>query len=329
MEMRIIVTGGLGFIGSNLIRLIINKSHFKKIIIVDNLSKSNLAYLKSITKFRYHESTDKYKGTNDRVSVIKADIKNYSFAKKITKGIDAVIHLAAESGIDVSIRYPRKSFNVNIVGTYNYLESCRLNNVGHFIFASSGSVYGNAVPPMRENTIKNPISTYGSSKLSIESFCETYSKIFKLKTSILRFSNAYGPYSSHKKSVVANFIKNIIDNKDLNINGDGSITRDYIYSEDIAKAIINCLGHSKNFIDFNIATGKETSLNGLIKSLITISREQKYNNINLKYGKERLGDMKSNSMSPYKYRKCFKVKKFTTINDGLKSTFKWFIKNYE
>ena len=81
----------------------------------------------------------------------------------------------------MSIRYPRKSFNVNIVGTYNYLESCRLNNVGHFIFASSGSVYGNAVPPMRENTIKNPISTYGSSKLSIESFCGHTQRYLSLK----------------------------------------------------------------------------------------------------------------------------------------------------
>ena len=327
--MRIVVTGGLGFLGSNLIKYIINKSNFKKIIIVDNFSKSNLSYLKSITRFKYFENSKEYRKTNDRVCVVKANIKNFTFAKKITMNIDAVIHLAAESGIDLSIRHPRKSFDVNIVGTYNYLESCRLNNVGHFVFASSGSVYGNQTPPMTEKTVKKPISTYGSSKLSIESFCETYSKIFNIKTSVLRFSNAYGPYSNHKKSVVANFIKSIIKNKTLKIYGDGLITRDYICSEDIVKAITQCLRHNKNFDDFNIATGRETSLNKLVKILSKISNKYKYNNTKKIYCSERLGDMKANSMNPLKYKKCFNVKGFISIDKGLESTFKWFVKNYE
>ena len=327
--MRILITGGLGFIGTNLISYLVKKDKIKQIIIVDNKSKSNTKYLDSIYSYKYFNNMKNYKINKSRVNVINADTKNSSFANKITRNIDCVIHLAAESGVDLSIKNPRKSFDININGTFNYLDACRINNVRNFIFASSGSVFGDAKPPMNEMTLKNPISTYGSSKLSIETFCETYSKIFEINTTILRFSNAYGPYSSHKKSIVANFSKNIINKKTISINGDGKTTRDYIHVSDIVKAIDNSLNQKDSFQNFNISTGKQTSINILLKNITNIFSKYGYKSIIVKHQKERKGDMRFNSMSSKKYLNYFKEKKFINLNDGLRNTIEWFIRNYK
>ena len=327
--MRILITGGLGFIGTNLINYLIKKNKIKQIIIVDNKSKSNTKYLDSISSYKYFNTMKSYKINKSRINVVNADTKNSPFANKITKNIDCVIHLAAESGVDLSIKNPRKSFDININGTFNYLDACRINNVKNFIFASSGSVFGDAKPPMSEMTLKNPISTYGSSKLSIETFCETYSKIFEINTTILRFSNAYGPYSLHKKSIIANFSKNIIDGKPISINGDGKTTRDYIHVTDIVKAIYNSLNQKGSHQNFNISTGKQTSINTLLKNISNIFSKFGYKKIIIKNQKERKGDMRFNSMSSKKYLKYYKEKKFINVNDGLRNTIEWFIQNYK
>ena len=327
--MRILITGGLGFIGTNLISYLVKKDKIKQIIIVDNKSKSNTKYLDSIYSYKYFNNMKNYKINKSRINVINADTKNSPFANKITRNIDCVIHLAAESGVDLSIKNPRKSFDININGTFNYLDACRTNNVRNFIFASSGSVFGDAKPPMSEMTLKNPISTYGSSKLSIETFCETYSKIFEINTTILRFSNAYGPYSSHKKSIVANFSKNIINEKPISINGDGKTTRDYIHVSDIVKAIYNSLNQKDSFQNFNISTGKQTSINTLLKNITNIFSKFGYKKIIIKNQKERKGDMRFNSMSSKKYLNYYKEKNFINLNDGLRNTIEWFIQNYK
>ena len=327
MEMKILVTGGLGFIGSNLIKLLITKTKIKQIIIVDNQSKSDLKYLDTICKYKYFNSPKEYRFSTSKVVVVKANTKDNIFAKLVTKNIDAVIHLAAESGVDLNILNPRKAFEINIQGTYNFLDACRINNVKNFIFASSGSVFGDAEPPMKENTSKRPISTYGSSKLAIESFCETYAKIFNIKTTVLRFSNAYGPFSKHKKSVVANFSKNIMSGKSLIINGDGSNTRDYIHVDDIATAIYKSFNQKNYYENFNVSTGKETSINQLIKMMFNIFKKHGYQKCFVKYSKPRVGDMKYNSMDSRKYLKHHNISRLIDIKLGLKKTINWFIKN--
>lgn len=323
--MKILITGGLGFIGSNLLNLLIKKKDISKIIIVDNQTKSDLSYINTITKYKYYKNKNKYQISNHRVVVIKADIIDFKFARTITKNINSVIHLAAESGVDVSIKNPKKSFDVNVRGTFNYLESCRLNNVNSFIFASSGAVFGNAKPPMDLNTQKNPISPYGSSKLSVESFCETFSLAFDIKTTILRFSNAYGPYSSHKKSVVANFINNIIDNKPLIINGDGKHTRDYIYAQDICDAIYKSLKLKNKFNIFHISTGIQTSI---FRLLDIIKNDFSKYNIDIpiiRHVKNRVGDMRLNSMTPSSDKINLRWKKSNKLDSGISKTIFWFI----
>ena len=325
--MRILITGGLGFIGSNLINLLIRKKNIRKIIVIDNQCKSNLNYIKEITKYKYHPNKKDYKNSQNKVIVINADTRDFDFAKKITKNIDVVIHLAAESGIDLSIQQPKESFDVNVIVTFNYLESCRINKVKSFIFSSSGAVFGQSKPPMIERTERKPISPYGSSKLSIESFCETYSAVFNINTTVLRFSNAYGLFSQHKKSVISNFIKKILYNNKLIINGDGKNTRDYIFAEDIAIAIYKSIKQKGKFNSFHVSTGNQTSILKLIKIIKDEFSKHAVKIPKIIHGKERTGDIKFNSLSPLLIKKNLNWKPSITLKKGISKTISWFIDN--
>ena len=322
--MKILITGGLGFIGSNLIDYLLKKKNVKKIIVVDNFSKSSPRYLKSLTDYKYFQRPNLYVNSTKRVVLIKADISNYNFAVKITKNIDYIIHLAAESGVDTSVKNPEKSFKVNVIGTFNYLNAARINNIKGFIFPSSGAVFGDVKPPIDENLARNPISPYGSGKLSGETFCETFSKVFKLNTTILRFSNAYGRFSTHKTSVIAKFIQNILNNKSVIVNGDGQHTRDFIFVDDICSAIYISLTNKKRLQIYNVSTGKETSINNLISTMKKVlTRYNKYS-ISVKYSKQRIGDMKRNFAKSNKINKELGWKSKIELKSGLKKTFGWY-----
>ena len=322
--MKILITGGLGFIGNNLIDYLLKKKNVKKIIVIDNFSKSTDMYLKSLIDYKYFRTPNLYVNSTQRVQLIKADILNYDFALKITKNIDYIVHLAAESGVDTSVKNPEKSFKINVTGTFNYLNAARINNIKGFIFPSSGAVFGDVKPPIDETLARNPISPYGSGKLSGETFCETFSKVFKLNTTILRFSNAYGRFSTHKTSVIAKFIQNILNNKSVTVNGDGEHTRDFIFVDDICSAIYKSLKNSKKLQIYNVSTGKETSINKLI-SLIKkiISKYNKYA-IKVKYSKERVGDMKRSFAKSNKIKKELNWNLKTDLKNGLMKTFEWY-----
>ena len=320
--MRVLITGGLGFIGSNLVEYLLSKKSIKKIIIVDNFSKSSTKYLDMITKYKLFMSAKNYKKTSNRVQVIKTDINNKEFAFKVTKNIDYIVHLAAESGVDVSISKPYESFQTNVLGAYNYIEASRLNNVKRFIFASSGAVFGDTKPPLKESNIRAPISPYGSSKLTIETFCETYSNVFGLNATILRFSNAYGPYSLHKQSIVAKFINNILSKKEILVNGNGSITRDYVYVSDICNAIYKSIKDKSGIKTYHVGTGKETSIKQLINIFMT---ECVNHDITIRYGSDRVGDMKKNYTSIAKIKKYLNWSPKISLQKGFSQTFKWFL----
>jgi UDP-glucose 4-epimerase len=126
---------------------------------------------------------------------------------------------------------------VNVLGTFNYLDACRKSNVKRFVFASSGAPLGEQEPPIHEEMVPRPISPYGASKLCGEAYCSAFHGSFGVETVCLRFGNVYGPYSTHKGSVVAKFIKQILERETLTIYGDGSQTRDFIYIDDLIRAV--------------------------------------------------------------------------------------------
>ena len=322
--MNILVTGGMGFIGTNLVKKLLSKKSIKKIIIVDNFYSTSKIYLKEFTSFSLQNSKN-YKKSKQRLEIIKANICDKKFAGEITKGIDYVVHLAAESGVDISISNPSRAFKVNVDGTFNYLESSRLNNVKGFIFSSSGSVFGDLPPPHTEDLYRKPISPYGSSKLTIETFCESYSNVFNIDTTVLRFSNAYGSYSEHKNSVVHKYIRNIISGKEIIINGDGEHTRDYIHVEDIVAAIVKCLKKTNGCNSYHVGTGKETSLIKLIKILKNLFIKYNIKDFKIKNVEQRIGDVRNNYTSFKKINKNLKWKPTKSLEKGLGDTIKWYL----
>ena len=263
-RLRIFITGGAGFVGSNLVKYFLDKQACD-ITVYDNLSTGSKAMLdEAITDSAQKGSVVKF---------IEADILDYDTLKRCIKGNDAVVHLAAHTQVRESITNPGEHLTANSIGTFNVIDSAKQQGVDKFIFASSNAAVGEQIPPINESMIARPLSPYGAVKLYGESLCSAYYNCYGLKTASLRFANVYGPYSDHKTSVVAKFTKRIKNGKVLEIYGDGKQTRDFIHAEDIAQAIYLFVANDDNGDNlwgqvFQVATGHETSIIDLAEMII-------------------------------------------------------------
>ena len=324
--MNYLITGGCGFIGCSLIKeLLKNKNN--KIRILDNLSVGKKEDLEDFTKFII-TSAEKCDFKSKKHQIIVGDIRNKKLCAKVTKNVDKVIHLAANTKITKSLKNPIFDFKINLAGTLNILEGCRINKVKKFVFASSAAIGGEIKPPVSEKIIPNPISPYGASKLGGEGYCSTYNKTFNIDTVILRFGNVYGPGSLKKTSVVAKFIFSLLSNKPIEIYGNGFQTRDYIYIDDIVSAIIKVL-NLKNIGGevFQIATNKETSVIELKNIIINKVKKIIKTKIKVNYSDEIKGEMLRNYSDTRKARKVLKWKPSTNLNNGINKTITYFIEN--
>ena len=234
--MNWLITGGCGFIGLNLIRILLDDEK-NQIRVIDNLSESNKSDLKNISNFK-EISKDKIPNFDQDIQFIEGDICDPLLAISVSKNTDIIVNLAANTGVQPSIENPRKDCEVNIIGTLNYLEAARVNKVKKFILSSSSAAVGQKIPPINEEMPAKPLSPYGASKLAGEAYCSAYFTSFLVDTVVLRFGNVYGPGSIYKESVIAKFIKKIIKNEVIEIYGDGEQTRDFIYIDDLVSAII-------------------------------------------------------------------------------------------
>ena len=249
--MKIIVTGGAGFIGSNLADELILKNH--DVVIIDNLSTGKIDNINKDAKF------------------YKCDITNREELHSIfsSEKPDVVFHLAAQINVRNSISNPVHDANVNVLGSINLLECCREFNSRIIYSSSGGAVYGEPkYLPVDENHSVSPLSPYGVSKYTVEKYIELYSYLYNIQYTILRYGNVYGPRQdpSGEAGVVAIFTDNILKNRQLTVFGDGEQTRDFIFVSDVVNA--NILALEKNVQDvFNIGTGIKTSVNDIIYSL--------------------------------------------------------------
>jgi len=222
-RMRVLVTGGAGFIGSHLVDRLARDGY--RVRVVDNLSSGRLENIK------HHLDAGS-------VELIVGDLKDPQVALKAVEGVDVVFHFAANPEVRVSTTNPEIHFNENIVATFNLLEAMRKKNVKEFVFASSSSVYGEPEEiPVDENAPVNPVSVYGASKAACEALIHSYSKLYGIKAIVLRYANVVGPRLRH--GVVWDFVNKLLKNPtELEILGDGKQVRSYIYIDDAVKATI-------------------------------------------------------------------------------------------
>jgi UDP-glucose 4-epimerase len=244
---RVLITGGCGFIGVNLIDFLRREADFD-IVVLDDLSLGRKEYLEPYG-----------------VKFIAGDIRNPAIVSEAVVGASAIVHLAADTRVIDSIQNPRFNFDVNVIGTFNLIEISRKADVEQFIFASTGgAIVGHAEPPVHEDIPPRPISPYGASKLAAEGYLSSYFGSYGMKTSALRFSNVYGPRSYHKGSVVARFLKNVLAGKEIQVYGDGEQTRDFVYVDDICRAILQALSTNVGGQSYQLGSGIPTSVNRLL-----------------------------------------------------------------
>jgi UDP-glucose 4-epimerase len=327
--MRWLVTGGCGFIGRNFIRLLLTRSN-DTIRVVDDLSVGTRAELEAIGPVVALDP-DMLKpaeagGAACRIEIVAGDVRDAALARRVVAGADAVIHLAANTGVGPSVADPMSDCTINVLGTLNYLEACRHNGVRRFVFASSGAPIGECEPPIHEELPTHPVSPYGASKLAGEAYCSAYKRSFGIDTVALRFGNCYGPLSTHKGSIVAKFIREALAGKAWEIYGDGLQTRDFIYVEDIAEAIFR--GATVPDVGgeiFQVATNAETTVLELAETLRTVLANNGVRAQGFCHAAPRVGDVKRNYSDTTKARRRLGWNARVGLDDGLDRTVKWFL----
>ena len=326
--MNWLITGGCGFIGTSLIaRLSLDTNVKHNIRILDNLSTGTRADLSSVASFLEVENIDNLSASLDGVELVVGDILDEDLAYKVTKNIDIIVHLAANTGVGPSVENPRLDCYTNVIGIFNYLDAARINRVSKFIFASSGAPAGEVDPPIHEELPPHPVSPYGASKLAGEGYCSAYNKSFGIDTVILRFGNVYGPRSLHKSSVVAKFIRQALDGETLEVYGDGTQTRDFIYIDDLIDALI-LSSHVDNIGGeaFQIASGMETTIGEMTGNLIHVMEQYGIKNIKVINGETRIGDVTRNYSDTTKAKQRLNWQPKVSQEEGLLKTVEYFIK---
>ena len=312
----ILVTGGAGFIGSNLVEYLL-KYDTGKVKVLDNLSNG---FYKNIEPFI----------NNPVLEFIEGDIRNPDDCQRACLGCDLVLHQAALGSVPRSIKDPITTNSVNIDGFLNMLVAARDNNVKRFVYAASSSTYGDSKQlPKVENNIGKPLSPYAVTKYVNELYAGIFEKNFGLDCVGLRYFNVFGPRQDPKgayAAVIPLFIDAVLQNRPPNINGDGEQTRDFTFVENVVEANIKAALSSQLRSEekvYNIAYGEKTSLNQLLKVLKTKVGVE-FDPI---HGPERVGDVRDSLADITKAKQDFDYNPGVNIQQGLEITLEWFKKN--
>ncbi|KKC30214.1 SDR family oxidoreductase [Caldanaerobacter subterraneus] len=305
--MKVLVTGGAGFIGSNIVDLLIGNGH--GVVIVDNLSTGKEEFINKKAIFYKKDIAD-----DDLYEIFEKEEPDY------------VIHQAAQIDVQKSVNNPAFDAKVNILGTVNLLECCRKSGVKKIVYASSAAVYGNPeYLPIDEVHKINPISYYGISKHTAEHYFEVYSQLYGLKYTILRYANVYGIRQDPKGEggVISIFIDKMLKGERPIIFGDGKQTRDFVYVKDVAKANLLALKRGDNEV-VNISTNKPTSINELVEIM------NKIMNTSLKpiYTEPRKGDIIHSYLDNKKALEVLGWKPEYSLEDGLRETIEYYKVRY-
>jgi UDP-glucose 4-epimerase len=297
--MRIFITGGAGFIGIHLCKKLLKLDH--TITVYDDFSNSSQEnFLSKI---------------NGKINLITGNILDYPSLEHSMNKHDVVIHLAAKISVSDSVKNPESTFDVNVNGTTNVLESCAKNNVSKIIVTSTAAVYQNVSEQtiLDESSDVGPSSPYGESKLEMEHKIISFTSKNDINAVILRLFNVYGiGQSLEYAGVITKFLDDIESNNDLTIFGDGKQTRDFVYIDDVVDAIIFSI-NTPNFGIYNIASGDSTSIINLAHILI----KQSSKNLKLQFNSSRQGEIKFSTASILKAKKYLNFEPNFEISQGL------------
>lgn len=323
-KINLVITGGCGFIGVNLVRFLLQLPEPPAILVVDNFSVGKPSDLERVTAVE-RSTRDGLKSWQPEVRLIEGDILDSDLALEICSGADAVVHLAANAAIMPSIEDPQSDCLTNVLGTLNYLEASRLGGVGCFVLASSSAPLGDQEPPISEELVPHPVSPYGASKLSCEAYCSAYHGSFGLKAAALRFSNAYGPYSGRNQGVISRFIRQALAGEDLTIFGDGRQTRDFLYADDVSTAVWACLNAEGIGGDvFHIATKREYSINEVAAAITRAAGPLTGRESTIHHSRAREGEVKRSYSEISKAREALGWQPEWDLKQGLDRVIKWY-----
>jgi UDP-glucose 4-epimerase len=304
---KIAITGGAGFIGSNLAATLIAQGH--ELTIIDDLSTGLLS------------NVDRKNSEFKELSITDA-----SKLKKALKGSETIFHLGARGSVPRSIKNPVATHEVNATGTLNVLEAARETGA-HVIFSSSSSVYGrNMQLPKEEKMWLGPITPYAASKLSAEAFVEAYGATYDFSTTIFRFFNVFGPKQrpDHQyAAVIPKWISAAIKGEPLNVFGDGKQSRDFTYVNDVVEILISCLSRPEIFKipELNVGFGCPIELNKIIEIL-----NKDFNDRTVKHSPSRVGDISRSLNDTTLFRSIFNDFQPTPITEAIKGTLDWFLR---
>jgi UDP-glucose 4-epimerase len=300
--MRTLVTGGCGFIGANLVPMLLEQGTAVRVL--DNFAIGG---------------PDRLAGVD--VEVVEGDVRDAVAVARAASGVDAVIHLAAAGNVADSVADPLANFEVNARGTLNTLQAAVQAGVERFVFASTGgALIGDAPPPVDESSVPRPISPYGASKLCGEGYCRAFNGSYELSTLALRFANVYGPRSELKKGAVTTFIKRAMAGEPLTIYGDGNATRDFIYVDDLCAGIGAGLRTREAEGVIHLASERETTISELARLVL----EATGTDVPIEHVDRRRGEVERNFAIARLAAEVLGFRAAVGLEDGLRATVEWF-----
>lgn len=312
--MRILITGGAGFIGSNLVENLLQDERVSLVRVFDNLATGSL---KNIEGYKNHPKFD----------FIEGDIRSYETCLTACDGIDLISHQAALGSVPRSINDPLTTNNVNITGTLNIFTAAKEKGIKRVVYAASSSTYGDHPGlPKVEDKIGNPLSPYAVTKLVNELYAKVYASLYNIEFIGLRYFNIFGPRQNPNgpyAAVIPLFAEALLNNKQPVINGDGSHSRDFTFVDNAVLANkLSLFTTNKEAINqvYNIACGEQTSLLELFNGL----KKEAATSLEPVFGPERLGDVKHSLADISKARQLLGYNPVVNVEEGLQKTFNWY-----
>jgi UDP-glucose 4-epimerase len=297
---RVIVTGGAGFIGSHVADALVTRGD--DVVIVDSLATGKRENVPAAAELRVQD-------VREPLDDVFRDVRP-----------EAVIHLAAQAVVRVSVERPVEDAEVNVLGTLRVLEATRHHGAGQIVFSSTGgAIYGECDGPAPETAPLNPVSPYGTAKLAAEEYLRAYNRLYGSIHVALRYGNVYGPRQDPhgEAGVVAIFLGSLTRGESPRIFGEGKQTRDYAYVGDVARATLAALGHEGGV--FNVGTGRETS----VLELYDLCRRVSGSDIEATHAPARVGELQRSVLDTSRAASELGFTAFVELDDGLQATLDW------